>query len=277
MHGHDYVQSRMKNGLDAQAVIAELISIGWHPESAKTAVDGCLSGVRSPSRSPGPDLSHLPSSLSLDGREVLVQLRMFRPSLCLLSGFASAEECADVMMFALPRLERSRVLFADEAGDDDGEGVHAYARTSEQAALISGHCAAADALRSRVAALMQWPESHMESTQVARYRPGADFATHHDYLCPVAHRSLIENEGQRVATALVYLSTPRTGGATSFPDIEAEFYPQAGNALVFAYDDASPASRSLHAGVPLGIGEKWIATFFLRDRAVPQAVTRSSE
>lgn len=51
-----------------------------------------------------------------------------------------------------------------------------------------------------------------------------------------------------------------------FSDVELEILPQAGNALLFSYPEASRDSLTLHAGVPLGSGEKWIATIFLRDR-----------
>jgi prolyl 4-hydroxylase len=103
--------------------------------------------------------------------------------------------------------------------------------------------------------------------EVVRYRPGAEFTPHYDFFCPKVYSDVIRRSGQRVATVLVYLNTPPCGGATTFPDAEIEFVPQQGNALLFSYPRAAPDSLTLHAGVPVGSGEKWIGTFFLVDKA----------
>lgn len=270
MEGDDYqyryIKTRMAQGQTPDQISEELTSIGWHAVSARRAIDYFLSGA-SPKpygREPGPNLDALPSRLNIDGREVCVQLRIHRPRLCLLGGFLSHDECNQLMDEARPGLKRSRVLVGN--GDDGERGVLDYSRTSEQTAFPPGSSGLVDRIRRRVSKLTQWSEDHMESAQVARYRVGADFAQHHDYFCPSAHKEMIEREGQRVATVLVYLNSPDNGGATAFPDIEAEIFPQPGSALIFSYVTSSPNSMTLHAGVPLGRGEKWIATFFLRDR-----------
>lgn len=270
VHELRYVEARMDQGLNPDEVRDELISVGWHRDQAGELVERFLSGATAPCSDPrpGPNLAHLPCRLSLDGRDVAVQLRLHRPQLCLLGNFLSGDECDRVIEEARPRLKRSKVLVAGASGDAESQSVQAYARTSEQTAFAPGASELLDRLRLRVALLTRWPDTHMESAQVAHYRPGADFAPHHDYFCPVAHRALIAREGQRIATVLVYLSTPESGGATAFTDVEVEVFPQKGSALVFAYPEATPASRTLHAGVPLGAGDKWIATFFLRDRAI---------
>lgn len=262
-----YLHCRTGAGADSACIVAELEAMGWHPQRARHAVVAGTHACNDPTAPmlPGPDLAAMPGVLQVQGRELRVQMRMHRPAACLLADFLSAEECEQLIARALPRLQRSMVIAGD--GEIDEDGVPAYARTSEQASFRRGDDALADCLRERAAALLGWPDSHFEPLQVVRYRVGADFAPHHDYFCPQAHAALIAREGQRLATLLVYLNTPERGGATAFPDVELEITAQRGNALYFAYPRADEHGLTRHAGVPIGSGEKWLATFFLRDRA----------
>lgn len=263
-----YIRDRFAQGGTEASVQTDLAALGWHPESIRLLLQRAraqgAAGLH-PSPSPGPDLGRLPTRLSLDGMEVEVQMRMHRPSLALFGSFLTPEECDELIALSRPRMERSRVIVGE--GDVEENGVLAYSRTSEQANIKRGTSALVDRIQRRVSLLTRWPEECMESLQVVHYGVGADFAPHHDYFCPNAHADLIAREGQRVGTLLMYLNTPQSGGATSFPDVELEIYPQRGAALFFGYPRPEPETHTLHAGVPLGEGEKWIATFFLRDRA----------
>lgn len=108
-----------------------------------------------------------------------------------------------------------------------------------------------------------------EPVDVLRYGPGAEYRPHRDYL-PPSDRSTgpAPNPGQRTATLFVYLASPADGGATAFPDLPAEIAPVAGRLVHFRNVDArgAPDARTLHAGLPVISGEKWLATVFLRER-----------
>jgi|GEM_PF-4062521 len=262
-----YIDSLLEGGMTIDQVKQELQDLGWHSEYIRYVVDsyesgGLVAGARS---IPQLAIRNLSGSFVVDGREVRVEMRMYRPAVALLGSFLSHDECTALVDFARPRLRQSMVVLGD--GDAPEEGVNAYARTSEQASIKRGVSALADRIRDRVAGAFAWPVSQIESMQVVRYDVGADFTPHHDYFCPEAHATLIERGGQRVATVLLYLNAPSAGGVTAFPDIELEIYPQIGNALFFEYSSASTDSLTLHSGVSITEGEKWVATFFLRDRA----------
>jgi prolyl 4-hydroxylase len=62
----------------------------------------------------------------------------------------------------------------------------------------------------------------------------------------------------------MYLNTPDGGGATAFPEIGLTVTALRGSAVYFAYDTGD--TTSLHAGLPVTKGEKWIATKWLRER-----------
>jgi prolyl 4-hydroxylase len=74
--------------------------------------------------------------------------------------------------------------------------------------------------------------------------------------------------GQRISTLIMYLNDVPAGGSTVFPEVGLDVLPRKGNALYFAYatEDGQLDRRSLHGGSPVGAGEKWIATKWIRQR-----------
>jgi prolyl 4-hydroxylase len=113
-------------------------------------------------------------------------------------------------------------------------------------------------------------ECSFEAVQVARYGPGGKYDAHYDGddCGPGAGRPCPAD--QRLATLLMYLSEPESGGATRFPLLDVEVAPEKGKALFFWVAD--PATRelfekTLHGGMPVGRGTKWIANQWARPRA----------
>lgn len=267
----EYIEGLIAKGESAEDVRMALESLGWHAQSARQAVKSVEEGRSGAivAGVPGPDIDALPTSIDIDGQVMHVEMRMHSPQLCLLGNVLTHDECASLIEIAQPRLTQSMVLLAD--GESETDGVQSYARTSKQASLEFGTYPLVDAIRQRIAKLVRWPANQMERLQVVRYGIGADFVPHHDFFSPTVHRELVEREGQRLASVILYLNTPERGGITSFLDVELEIYPRTGSALYFGYPSAHADSQTLHAGVPVVSGEKWIATFFLRDRVVDQA------
>lgn len=224
---------------------------------------------------PGPDLDQLPTLIDVGDRSVRLLSIMRHPRVVLVAEFLDSRECEELVEHARSRLGRSMVRATNDTSSDDG--LVAYVRTSQQASFPPGDNALVDRVYSRVSTFMQWPITHMENVQVVRYAAGAEFTPHHDYFSSSAHSNLIEEGGQRVATVLVYLNTASNGGATMFCDVELEIMPHQGHALAFSYPCASAGSLTLHAGVPLAAGEKWIASFFLRDRPLARADIHAQE
>ena len=65
-------------------------------------------------------------------------------------------------------------------------------------------------------------------------------------------------------TFLIYLNTPDEGGGTYFPEANLEFEAHEGSGLLFKYPNME--RQSLHAGVPVKRGVKWVATKWLRQK-----------
>ncbi len=112
-----------------------------------------------------------------------------------------------------------------------------------------------------------------EPLALLRYQPGEEYRPHRDYL-PPARLAMADGQlgGQRLYTAFVYLSDVEAGGETDFPKLSVRISPKAGRAVLFrnTLADATPDPRTLHAGLPVIAGEKWLATLWIRERDVRQ-------
>lgn len=218
---------------------------------------------------PGPRLEAAPVVLSIGRRRVHVRQSIKSPHLVVLDGFLSAAECDHLVALAQPRLATSMTV--DPATGADALNPN---RTSLGMFLNVRETALVAKVERRIAQLLNWPEENGEPMQVLRYLPGAQYTPHYDYFDPstpgAAH---VARGGQRVATFLMYLREPESGGATSFPDIGLEIMPRRGSAVFFAYPTPDPSSRTLHGGRPVAAGEKWVATKWLRASAVTASLS----
>jgi prolyl 4-hydroxylase len=118
-----------------------------------------------------------------------------------------------------------------------------------------------NALNRRMAALSGTRLDQGEPLQVLRYRPGGEYKPHLDALPAEAN--------QRILTVLVYLSEDYEGGETRFPNTGLSFRGRTGDALLFrnAHPDGRPDPLSLHAGLPVVSGTKYLASRWIRAEA----------
>jgi len=81
-------------------------------------------------------------------------------------------------------------------------------------------------------------------------------------------RPIAQHEAQRVSTVFVYLNDVMEGGGTDFPRLGVHVEPERGKAVKFLNcgDDGRPNPETLHAGLPVIRGEKWLATLWFWDR-----------
>ena len=70
-------------------------------------------------------------------------------------------------------------------------------------------------------------------------------------------------------TVFAYLSDVAEGGATDFPDLGVRVAAKRGRIVHFhnLRADGSGDPRTVHAGMPVVAGEKWLATLWTRVRA----------
>ena len=99
--------------------------------------------------------------------------------------------------------------------------------------------------------------------------PGQEFKPHTDTFEPggadfFAHCA---EQGQRTWTAMLYLNEPEDGGATRFKAIGKTIQPETGKLLAWnnLLPDGSPNAATLHQGMKVRRGTKYIITKWFRE------------
>lgn len=256
----DWIAAQTADGHGREAVLQAMLAAGWSHQSASEALT-----ETPPAAVPVPWPAAAASSLRLDAgdRQVAISTVMRAPDLLVLENLLDSDECLALIAAARPRLQRSLTV-ALETG---GEEVHDD-RTSDGMFFTRGETGLVASIEARIARLLDWPVENGEGLQVLRYGPGAEYKPHYDYFDPAEAGSatILARGGQRVATLVIYLQEPEQGGATVFPDLRLQVAPRRGSAVFFSYGQAHPCSQTLHGGMPVLAGEKWIATKWLRER-----------
>jgi TPR repeat protein len=210
-------------------------------------------------------LRGLPAPQSDGARLAAPQQHCVDPLVETYDGAWSDEECEYLIASAEPWLHRSVTVTAD------GRHVPHEDRTSSDASLLgSREDFVGRWLQARMTDRIGVPLSHAEHLVVLRYLPGQEYRRHGDWLPPGARGNLpdADQPGQRVHTVFTYLSDVERGGATDFPEIGVRVAPRRGRIVHFTNlrPDGSGDGRTVHAGMPVEAGEKWLATLWTRVR-----------
>lgn len=169
-------------------------------------------------------------------------------------GFVTRAECDYLKAAAEPGLEPSVVV------DPVTRRMvpHPIRRSDGAVFGVYAEDAVVNALNRRIAALSGTRPGQGEPLQILRYRPGGEYKAHLDALPAEAN--------QRILTVLIYLSKEFEGGETHFPHTGITFRGDIGDALIFRNSgpDGRPDPLSLHAGLPVTKGAKYLASRWIR-------------
>jgi len=177
-----------------------------------------------------------------------------------------------VINLAAPLVRRSEIVDAAT-----GEVRADPMRTSSHVTLgPRQHDHVLEALEACIGRVAGLPARNGEFLQVLRYRPGEEFRPHVDYFNEGgagAYQSLADG-GQRAQTVLTWLNDDYSGGSTRFPRLQLDVRAQPGDMLHFHNVGADRLGHrdSLHAGMPVQAGEKWLLSQWLRSEAYPARV-----
>jgi prolyl 4-hydroxylase len=259
-----WVVRNIEQGVVEQTLIAAAtreIRAAWAQRSA---------GLRHRSESQGYRYATAPTPntpangvVQLGERSIPVLLNRAQPRIVHYGNVLSQAECEAMMALAQPALAPSQTR--DHAS---AELVVRDFRSSQGMFLKRGENALVELIEQRLATLAQWPVEHAEGLQILHYQAGGQYRPHFDFFPPESPPSplSLRNGGQRVATLIVYLNTVQDGGETFFPKLNLKIKPVQGQALYFAYTNADNEldRMTLHGGEPVGKGEKWIMTKWMR-------------
>lgn len=167
-------------------------------------------------------------------------------------------ECDFLIAAAQPMLQPSKVV--DPA---TGALVANPVRTSDAAPFpLPAEGPAVHALCRRLALASGTDVRQGEPLQVLRYAPGQEYRPHFD--------AIDRADNQRILTFLVYLNDGYDGGETQFLHSGLTVKGRKGDGLLFrnAREDGRSDPNSRHAGLPVTSGEKFLASRWIRQRAL---------
>ena len=174
--------------------------------------------------------------------------------------FLTAEECEG--MIALIDSHRVPSKLLAPSGDPEF-------RTSESC-NVNPAMPLVRQIEEKLTALTGIDPAHGETIQGQRYAIGQQFKPHHDFFHEgqAYWQKMQETGGQRTWTAMVFLNTPEGGGQTHFEHAAVKVSPRAGNLLIWnnLTDEGAGNIYSLHQGMPVTAGVKYVITKWHRER-----------
>jgi prolyl 4-hydroxylase len=214
-------------------------------------------------------LAHFAADLQLPTAETLHEAPLIRK----LPGVVHPLVLDAVINLAAPLVRRSQIVDART-----GEVRPDPMRTSWHVTLgPRQHDHVLEALELCISRVSGMPALNGEFLQILRYRTGEEFRPHVDYFNASgagAYQSLADG-GQRVQTVLIYLNDDYGGGCTSFPRLQMDVKGRRGDMLHFhnVAADGLGHKDSLHAGLPVTAGEKWLLSKWIRSDSYPARLT----
>jgi prolyl 4-hydroxylase len=184
-----------------------------------------------------------------------------------LDHFLSHFDCQWLVLRAKDNLKPAYVV-----DGDSGKQIRSEVRDCQYAQLLPDYddWILLDFER-RIAQLTGTHQTCGEMSNILWYQKNEQYKTHYDFFHPKdpGREVAMQDGGQRVRTVLCYLNTPSQGsqgGATAFPRLEKSVNGQQGMLVVFDNTDAqgNPLPLSLHQGVAVEAGEKWLFSKWYR-------------
>lgn len=174
--------------------------------------------------------------------------------------FITDDECTTLIAM-IDRFRRPSTLLS--------ETTDAQFRTSESCDM-DRFSPKVQPIDERIADLLGIDPPYGETMQGQRYAPGQQFRAHHDYFqekTPYWPR-MAQEGGQRTWTAMVYLNEVEDGGATWFPQAGIKVPPRKRMLLTWnnMQADGSPNPLTLHEGVAVASGTKYVVTKWFREQ-----------
>lgn len=189
-------------------------------------------------------------------REIDIIARIEEPLIVVLGNVLSDEECEELIKLSTDKMKRSKIGTTREEN---------ALRTSSSMFIEESENLIVAGIEKRIAAVMNIPIEHGEGLQILQYTPGQQYKAHHDFF---SSSSSVTNN--RISTLVMYLNEVEQGGETFFPHLNFSVTPRKGMAVYFEYfyNDQTLNDLTLHGGAPVEIGEKWVATQWMRKQKI---------
>lgn len=198
-------------------------------------------------------------------KRVYIGMRIEKPVIMTFNNLLSHEEADKLIELSRNKLTESHVV-----DPDTGHHTKIKDRTSEGTFFGFNENEFITNIEQRITEIVNCPAINGEGLQILHYKPGGEYKAHFDYFPydQTGSKQHLAKSGQRVSTLILYLSDVEQGGETAFPELGVTVLPIKGSAVYFEYCNSKGEidPQTLHAGMPVIKGEKWIATKWMRQR-----------
>ncbi len=272
----EWLTNEKNKGFGARQLIESMVKAGYTQHHAEALVTQAYSTAE-PQTASAPvaaqatdkvkqDQAAAPNAIDRNGHTAKLLFSMAQPRVTLLGDFLGIDECETLITHS-----RSKIIQSTVVDPETGNFVPDGRRTSQGTFFNIGETPLIQAIESRVEALLGFSVAHQEPLQILHYDIGGEYEPHFDFFDPAVPGNAMQlsRGGQRIATLIMYLNDVTSGGATIFPSLGLVVNPQRGNAIYFENTDEAGKilASTLHGGTPVGAGEKWIATKWIREGA----------
>lgn len=269
---NDWLESQIARGCSLESMIEALQQAGHPAENARSLVVKAFekAGLIADSSLPGLQMTEAWQKIVQQREEMLPikpVIALAIPRLMVFENFLSDAECDALIVLSLAKMQDSTVV-----DTQTGEFVKHPERISRGTHFEHQSNEVVIEIENRISKLFGFPVNQQEAIQILHYGVGGEYRPHYDYFPPeeAGSQSALAHAGQRLATLVMYLNTPTLGGSTDLPNLGLTITAKKGFALYFESiaPHGEPYPQTLHAGMPVLAGEKWIATKWLRERAL---------
>lgn len=206
-----------------------------------------------------------PTGANLDGPERPLQIQCEDPYIATCDDLFSVLDCRHLIETGRRQLRPAQTIATDGAVSTQTD--YRDSSTAEIDPFLEDFWSRI--LQRRMCRLVGLALEHAEPLTLIHYGIGQQYRPHRDYLPPSALSSGVGLQaGQRGHTVIVYLADVEAGGETEFSELDLVIQPRRGRAVLFRNLDREgrPDPRTLHAGLPVQVGEKWLASLWIRQR-----------
>ena len=211
----------------------------------------------------------------LCARPVVHQAKAFpsgKAQLFEIDGFLNDAEC-DQLIALIGRKQRP-----SKVTDDYAEKTFRTSMTCDLGLLNEPAVAAID---QKIADMLGLNLSYSEGIQGQHYKIGQQFKPHTDYFEPDGpeYAKHAAAQGNRTWTFMIYLNEVEKGGGTHFTRINTIITPKRGSAVIWnnLYENGQPNPDTMHAGLPVEAGEKFIITKWFREKGTGNMFTEAMQ
>lgn len=186
------------------------------------------------------------------------------PVVCVFENFLSEDEINHLIAAGRHGLKPAETIV-------DSGRIENTGRSGNVCWIPQRHDQVIAALAQRISNLVGLPVVNSEPFQLVHYRESQSYAPHFDGWDPAteAGKRCMARGGQRLVTCLLYLNDVIGSGATVFPRLKMGVDARRGRMLLFhncASGTATLHPDSVHGGLPVREGEKWICNLWFRER-----------